>query len=221
VEDGLIAQVLGMRILQPEPLVEVEADLESEEDVELAVDSAAYRIVLHLPQIHVAEIVVSSGFLVDSVHLANSGEALAEQPEEVHLPLPMSWIGGKLLSEADDSACAASAAKTVSTTMMHVQKQHSFIVRNFCQYCVSSWQRPNTIRMLRPILWYDSHYLVRDGFYSFKVPPDVASLQKACLALVVLGMNRSSEPEFRAASVVVELIKRNLANFDVWRVHSG
>jgi hypothetical protein len=43
VQDGLHAQVLGEWILVPEPLVKVEADLEGQEDVELAVDGAALR----------------------------------------------------------------------------------------------------------------------------------------------------------------------------------
>jgi hypothetical protein len=47
VQDGLNAQVLSVWIHIPEPLVKVEADLEGEEDVKLAVDSAAERQFLH------------------------------------------------------------------------------------------------------------------------------------------------------------------------------
>ena len=46
-EDGLVAEVPSVRVLVPEPLVEVEAHLKGEEDVELAVHSTASWVEQH------------------------------------------------------------------------------------------------------------------------------------------------------------------------------
>jgi hypothetical protein len=91
--------------------------------------------------------------------LADSGEVLVEQSEEVHLPLAVSRIGRKQLVDVDDSLAAALVAGTVSNVSVHDQVPHVLVVRHECLFCMRTSKGPRIVLLL-PGLRHDEVFMI-------------------------------------------------------------